>query len=177
MAMYRLLFLFFVTLFVGCYTAKKATKDVIKAQTIFPKIVRNACANYYPGTDSVSRVIIYKPGRVDTVENFVEIDCGNYFIDSDFVHDTVPKIIKAKCPPSTNRIDTFFDRNYHTITDDAQTEIFRDSIINLQANTAVLLDDLTEYKANYKTALIWVGLLALLVLILFYLYGRKLFKH
>jgi hypothetical protein len=160
----------------SCYTAKKATKEVVKAQTIFPKVVRNACANYYPGTDSVSREIIYSPGRVDTFDNYVEVDCGNYFIDSVLIHDTIPKIVRAKCPPSTVRVDTFFDRNYHTITDDAKTEVFRDSIINLQTNTAVLLDDITEYKAKYKMALIWVGLLAFLVLLLFYLYGRKILK-
>ena len=131
--------IFVVMCLSSCYSAKKATKQVISAQTSYPNVVRNACALYYPSKDSLVREISYLKGKTDTFKSKpIIIDCDSVVAVNKAV---TPKTDKKKkknnnsvvvwCPPSTNTVDTFRDYSHNYYEDTKKVGILTDSIFEL----------------------------------------------
>lgn len=142
-----------VLLLSSCYTSKVAKKQVIKAQTNHPAIVASACALYYPPKDSQVINTQYIQGATDTFLQYVEIECPA-------TNDTTPgavQKIKVPCPPSTHRVDTFFDHQYHYQENTAEVESLRSRILDYEAGTASLE---TKLSTKEKTIRYLGGFLA-----------------
>lgn len=153
----------------SCYTSRVARKQVIKAQTNHPDIVASACALYYPPKDSQVISTQYIQGATDTLLQYVEVECPN-------LHDTIPgpvQKIKVPCPPSTHRVDTFIDHQYHYQENTAEVESLRSRILDYEAGTASLE---TQVSTKEKTIRYLGGLLAAFALswIVYFLIRRKL---
>lgn len=91
----------------GCYTAKQASKQVIKAHVTYPQITAKYCSEFYPTHDSV---IIKK--ELVKGETITEID--SFWVDCDSIVKNNPGVksnTKVPCPPSKNsyRVDTVYD--------------------------------------------------------------------
>lgn len=94
-----------VFLLSGCYTANKATKQVVKAQVHYPEVLAGICGDLYPPKEYRKDSIIYKPGAVVTIPGkTVYVDCNS---DSNKGKSNVP----IDCPPSTMQIDTVYSKS------------------------------------------------------------------
>lgn len=83
----------------GCYTARKATKQVVKAQAHHPEVVSELCGRLYPPVTMVKDSIVYKEGSIQYLpSDTIAIDC-----------DTVrsQSVVRIPCPPCLYRVDSF----------------------------------------------------------------------
>lgn len=136
----------------SCYTSRVARKQVIKAQTNHPEIVASACALWYPPKDSQVISTQYIQGATDTLLQYVEIECPS-------IHDTTPgavQKIKVPCPPSTHRVDTFVDHQYHYQENTAEVESLSSRIRDYEYGKATLETKLSakQKTIRYLTALV-----------------------
>jgi hypothetical protein len=97
----------------GCYTAKKATKQIAKAQAIHPEVVAGACISYYPTKDSIVERKIYLPGKVVTLPGkTITINCDSIVAAAKSTPSNSTlvssKSVSVPCPPSTHQVDTFY---------------------------------------------------------------------
>ncbi len=99
----------------GCYTTKKATKQVAKAQAIHPEVVASACISYYPTKDSIVERTVYLPGKIDTIPGkTITINCDSIVAAAKSKSTTSSgtlvssKSVSVPCPPSTHQVDTFY---------------------------------------------------------------------
>lgn len=83
----------------GCYTEKRAAKDVVRAHVEYPNITAGYCGKWYPIRIYDSTRIEYRPGDVKYIPgDTVVVDC-----------DTAKtKIVKVPCPPQIVRVDTLY---------------------------------------------------------------------
>lgn len=149
----------------SCYTSKKATKDIVKAQTSYPSVVAKACLSYYPTKDSIAYVEKFLPGKTDTVENYIDVECPPSLLDT----VKVPYIVRAKCPPSIIRVDTVVNETFNYYEDTRKITVFIDSLVVLKEKNTKLEVERKLYKQrsfNYLRILI-ITALAIILYILF----------
>lgn len=94
----RLISLLILMILSSCYTDRKATKQVVKAHAIKPKITANLCNSFYPVKDSIVKESIFIEGKHDTITNLVTDTLINK--DTTIIINNVYKYI--------NRTDTLF---------------------------------------------------------------------
>lgn len=115
----------------SCYSPKKATRQVLKAQTYHPEVVAKACADLFPIKETTVTKIVTKEGKTDTVANYVLVDCDSV-VKSD--GGKLRHQIRIPCPPSLTRVDT----------------VEKDRLV-IQENTA-RVSQLTTEKQNERDA-------------------------
>lgn len=97
-----------IALLASCYTERKASRQVVKAQADYPGLVGGLCSDFYPPIESIKEKIVHLPGEVQIIPgNTVTIDC-----------DTVrgQSIVRVPCPPSTRQVDTLYrDREIQAV--------------------------------------------------------------
>lgn len=155
----------FLLLLVGCYTAKKAEKDINKIQEKHPQVLAKKAASLYP--------IKY---HIDSSEFVNYLEQINIKIDSMLVKDTIIDTIKFY--PSCEKVKKELRNSYKFIKGLQQTlnnipqviEYREDSakIYLCQSEYNKLSKDRDKYRNRYelfKTICIWILVFLILSLI------------
>lgn len=98
----------------GCYSEKRATRQVVRAQATYPSVVAGNCGEWYPPLESTKEVVKYKPGiPVVGPTKYVTVDCDSV-VEANKGKGTANQGTPSKrntvtipCPPDTTRVDTF----------------------------------------------------------------------
>ena len=99
----------------GCYTVKKANRQVLKAQAHFPELVAANCGNWYPPKETTVTKTEYKPGVPVYSRDTVRLDC-----DSALKAGKGGKVIKIPYPVTNERVDTFYTTRTVTVENTAK---------------------------------------------------------
>lgn len=114
------------TLFVSCYTQKKATLQVTKAQSNYPTMVAGKCALWYPPKIHDSIRTEYVQGETEYYFDTVRVDCDSLVnISRNNDNIAIPKIVYKYIKVYKPRVDTIFDHEYHTIENTAEVEMYK----------------------------------------------------
>ncbi len=108
----------FCSMLIGCYSQKKATRQLFKVQAHYPKLTAQLCSNSYPPLVQIKDSIIHLPGRVKKEKVFVTVDC-----DSILKSNTKVKTVKVPCPPSEYRTDTILVYQERQVVNKAQVAV------------------------------------------------------
>lgn len=111
----RMIYLFAFLVLSGCYTQRKAERQVLKAQTRYPEVVANDCGNWYPPKEVTVTKTEYKPGVTVYHSDTVKIDC-----DSVVKNGTGNTVVYMPCPPRSERVDTFYSTHTKTVENTAR---------------------------------------------------------
>lgn len=137
----------------GCYTPKKADKQLAKAMSEYPEKVAGVCKDEFP----------CKPGKRDTVEkvyyDLIEVECPDY---PDAVHDTIRdtlkqesiRIVKVKVPVQGK--ETIITQY---LVDSALVKFW-------QSNYQKWQKESDKWQSKYKSRMNWVWALIALCVIL-----------
>lgn len=135
----------------GCYTPKKADKQLAKAMNEYPEKVAFLCKEEYP----------CKPGKTDTIEkvyyDLIEVECPDYPLPVE-IQDTVTKvetktrIVKVQVPAREVVITKY-------IVDSALVKVY-------QSKYEVCVKETDKWKYKVKSKMNWVWALLALVVIL-----------
>lgn len=99
----------------GCYTQRKAERQLLKAQARYPEIVATDCGNWYPPKELTVTKTEYKPGVTVYHSDTVTIDC-----DSVVKNSAGDNVVYLPCPPRTERVDTFYTSSVKTVENTAR---------------------------------------------------------
>jgi hypothetical protein len=99
----------------GCYSQRKAERQVLKAQTRYPEVVATDCGNWYPPKEVSVIKTEYKPGTTVYHSDTVRINC-----DSVVRRGTGDGIVYLPCPPQSERVDTFYSSSFTTVENTAR---------------------------------------------------------
>lgn len=109
---------------VGCNTQKRLAKK---------------CAALYPNSVVTKTVTEYKQGKTDTVENYVLVDCDSVVKSARISQNlaeprSLSQIakVRAPCPPSVIRVDTFNQLTTKTVTNTASFQALNDAEAGLK---------------------------------------------
>ena len=132
----------FCMMITGCYSKKKAMRQMTKAQAIHPDVVAGFCNNIYAPLDWVKDSVLFTMGNEVTVDSIV------LYIDCDTVSPAMPKIVKVPCPAYKQRIDTLLIYKEKQVVNKA-------ALVSLQAAYNELLGKYSSAKLKSKI-LLWV---------------------
>lgn len=90
-----------VIILTGCYTEKKAFRQLDKAYNTYPATTAIRCDTWFPIKWFDSTRIEYIFGDVEYIHDTIVIDCDTVKAANDGT-----KIVKAPCPPCPQRVDT-----------------------------------------------------------------------
>lgn len=139
---------------VGCYTQKKARRQVVKAQAVHPYVVSSLCGDLYPPLTLIKDSVIHKKGETlisDTL--FMTVDC-----DTVFNEVSKTKLVKVPCPHAVLRTDTIFITKERQVVNTAEIETLNKKLSDLNIESAKRE---TRYSILLKVA---IGLAAYTVL-------------
>lgn len=170
------LILFFIlwallNLLPGCYTAKKADKQISKALSHYPEKVAKIARNAFPCVETKADTIaIYK-------DSLIEIDCPDNY--QDVIHDTIiqksvtNKVVKV---PINLPVKTI----YITKIIEDSAEIFllneRAAEINRQLNDEKIRADKYQAKSERRGKLIiWLFIILAIVAVAEYMHYKNKF--
>lgn len=103
----------FITLS-GCYTERKANRQVLKAQAHYPDIVAADCGDWYPPKESTVTKTEYRPGVPVYFRDTVRVDCDSV------VRTGKQPLVTVPCPPRSIRVDTFYSVTFRTLENTAK---------------------------------------------------------
>lgn len=149
--------LFILLFFSSCYTERKATLQVAKAQALQPDVVAKACASLFPVKTKTLIEKEYIKGKTDTINNRVVIDC-----DSVIKNNTIVKIRtnKVPCPPQGVRVDTFRTKQVDTIENTAKIDLLNSK---LRKQEIEIENYRTRVKAKNRNIRIAYSIVAFLI--------------
>jgi len=118
----------------SCYTANKATKQVVKAQAYYPELVAGLFADWYPPLEFTRDSFIYIPGSTITIPSPVK------YVDCDSIAKANKKAggeekagkVPCDCPPSTKQVDTFWRVKEVQVANKAREKQLADQVEKLQ---------------------------------------------
>lgn len=149
--------LFIVAFIEGCYTQKKATKQVDRAAVFYPGVLAAKCAERFPNTitkDS-SFTDYVEGGEVvgDTVYQYINCDS---LISQEKAHNSPdkPTYYKVPCPPSRLRVDTFYTTHFLQIED--SVKIYRANALRDSTATVALKWQESTKKARHSALIGWL---------------------
>lgn len=123
-------FLVLIFSLTGCYSARKAARQVIKAQSIFPEMVAENCGLWYPPKEFTRESTRYLRGKDSVIRDTAYVDCtkpGN--IDK--------KDVLVPCN-QTIRVDTFEKEVITKVENTATIQALNNKITKLQENNTIL---------------------------------------
>jgi len=148
---YLLLILILIPELTGCYTQKKATEQVEKANDKFPAIVAKLSRDKYPCTDLLKpdTTIIYEDSII-----LVEIECPD--VPTEVIRvDTVNNVITR-----TVRVPVNMPVQIRTVTkwyeDSAKLKLFTLQVESLQADTASLRQETVKLSGKVSSRNKWL---------------------
>lgn len=110
-----IVYLYTLLLLSGCYSQRKAERQILRAQVHYPEVVANDCANWYPPKETSVTKTEYKPGLTVYHTDTVRIDC-----DSVVKSGSENGIVYVPCPPQSVRVDTFYTSSFTTVENTAR---------------------------------------------------------
>jgi hypothetical protein len=163
----------------GCYTQKKATKAIIKAQTNYPNVVSKFCGNLYPPKDSTVTEIKYVEGEpmffTDTIlvncDSVVKAAQGDKLRGGEVVtrRAHIPQIGGSNPPPATMvkvptgksvRVDTVYREKQTYRSNKAHEDYLSGKIDSLIRGQTVTDSQLIKTRTKLR-ALMWLSLILL----------------
>lgn len=111
----NIIYLCALLLLPGCYSQRKAERQVLKAQAHYPEVVANDCGNWYPPKETSVTKTEYKPGVTVYHSDTVRIDC-----DSVIKNGAGGNVVYLPCPPQSVRVDTFYTSSFTTVENTAR---------------------------------------------------------
>lgn len=132
---YTAITLSFSMMLLGCYTERRATKQLAKIQVHHPIVVARICSRNYPPIERIKDSIVYKQGEPYEELVYVDADCDSILKSSD---KTIIKCIKVPCPTTIIQTDTLL--------------VYKEKQVVNRAKVATLEHELAELKeTNIKT--------------------------
>lgn len=98
----------------GCYTQRKAERQLVKAQARYPQIVAKDCGNWYPPKEMTVTQTEYRQGATVYHTDTLTIDC-----DSVVKNGKSNNVVSMPCPPQSERVDTFYTSRVTTVENTA----------------------------------------------------------
>lgn len=126
---YTAIALSFSMMLLGCYTEKRATKQLAKVQAHHPIVVAKVCSSNYPPIERIKDSIVYKQGEPYEELVYVEADCDSAI---NATNNTIVKRIKVPCPTTIIQTDTLL--------------VYKEKQVVNRAKVAVLEQELAELK-------------------------------
>lgn len=114
----------------ACYTPRRAARQVIKAQTVYPVIVAENCGLWYPPKEFTTTNTKYIRGKDSVIRDTSYVDCtepGNIY----------KKDVAVPCEQKV-RVDTFEKEVIKQVENTAKIEALTDKNNRLQENNAGL---------------------------------------
>lgn len=105
----------------GCYTQRKAERQLVKAQARYPQVVANDCGNWYPPKEMTVTQTEYKPGIPVYHTDTVTIDCDSV------IKNVKGGVVYMPCPPRVERVDTFYTTSVRTVENTAKITALQQS--------------------------------------------------
>ena len=126
------------------------------------------CERRFPVTENIHESVKYSEGKTDTLMQSVTIDCDSVI---KYSHDTVHSshIVKAPCPPSLYRVDTFSNTITIVRKDSAGNFLTQSELTKLRQRTADQADKISRQARiirKFTIGLVLAGLLGIVVLVL-----------
>lgn len=144
------------TLFASCYTQKKATLQVTKAQGNYPTMVAGKCALWYPPKIYDSVRTEYIQGETEYYIDTIKVDCDSVVnISRNSDNLSIPKIVYKYIKVYKPRVDTIFDHQYHTIENTARLEML---VGRLDSTNNYLIQVHEAYKTEKNNKVFWMKL-------------------
>lgn len=123
--MYKYLFLLLIFLS-SCYSQKKATFQITKAQSQYPTMVAGKCGLWYPPKIYDSIRTEYVQGETEYSFDTIRIDCDSVVNNARNAENlAVSKIVYKYIKVPKLRVDTLFDHQYHTVENTAEIEQYK----------------------------------------------------
>lgn len=137
----------------GCYTERRATRQVAKAAALQPLVVATVCAQLYPPVDSVvvRDSIHYIPGVPIITRDTVEVDCDDA--------ENAGQVVRIPCPPREVRVDTM-----HIVTEKFTNSVNRAKVAELQQRLQQAQTTADEESRKRKKLTRWIWILSAVVL-------------
>lgn len=101
----------------GCYSQRKAERQVLRAKAGYPEVVATDCGNWYPPKETTVTNTEYKPGVTVYHTDTVKVDC-----DSVVKNHAGNAVVYLPCPPQSVRVDTFYSVSVKTVENTARVE-------------------------------------------------------
>ncbi len=112
----------------GCYTGKKAQRQVIKAQSVYPEIVATLCSDMYPPLTLTKDSIVYKKGRAVMLDTlFMSIDC-----DTVIKNVYQNKVVRIPCPSTISSVDTVIITKERQVVNKARVKALGSKVRSLE---------------------------------------------
>lgn len=146
----------YLVLTAGCYTEKKANRQVVKAYAEYPDLVNHYCGQWNDPIVMTRDSFIYKPGRILHIPGktqYVEVDC-------DSVVRNAKKTAKVQIPCTTDTI-RITDTVYRSRE---STEVNRAKERALEAEVRELTIDKAKLQKAFSIAMWCVVLLGIYTL-------------
>lgn len=158
------LFIIITLIFSSCYNIKKATKDVVKAQSTYPSMVAEQCLLFYPNKERIITKIEYLKGKDSIINNTVTINCDSLLKELSQIPNPTEKEKQGKftvpCPPSTNRVDTFKVVDSVQVDDQKLLSVLYNEIAQKDKTIIDLTADVNNAKGTNKVFWWILGILA-----------------
>lgn len=139
----------------GCdifsYTARKANKQLTRAQATYPAVVAEGCGNWYPPRTETVTNTHYKQGKDSIVHDTLKVKCP------DDVNGN-PQFVYIPVPEYKSRIDTFFSEKVIEKENTAEVKALR---AQLGTEAAARVKAETQAK-DWRTGAIAAGILLLI---------------
>jgi hypothetical protein len=145
-------YLILLTLFTGCYSAKKAEKQTNKALLNYPEKVANIARNAFPCITTATDTI------VTTQFEFVEVQCPdsiikteNIFIKGDTITKVITKPVRIQVPTKTIYVNTF-------IEDSAKIKLYSFQIMGMNKTIGEQYEQIVkkDKKITAKNKELWI---------------------
>lgn len=153
-----MLFITALAMIAGCYTERRATKQVLKAENHYPEVLASICGNHFPPVEGKDSIRVYIPGKViEGKPKYITVDC-----DSLKKSESKGKG-KFPCPPCDSiKVDTIIIKITYTVVNKAKEVAQAKEIDKLHMQLTA-----TEIRRDTwrKVALIGWGIIALFIII------------
>lgn len=134
-----IILLFYIVTASGCYTQKKALRQVAKAHNTYPQVPAKFCSELYPCKDSVSMVTEYLQGEdVVFTDTLTEVF---HTIDTVTIVKWLTKTIKTT--------DTLRDVKYIQQTDKAKEKVLQADLDKLKTENTQLTDSRDNWRRYF----------------------------
>lgn len=166
------LILFSILLLSSCYTEKKATFQITKAQSNYSIVVAEKCALWYPVKPYDSVFIRYIKGETEYYFDTLRVDCDSVLTNIVKSIGSKPNVVIKAVKVPKLRVDTFYDHQYHTVENTAKTE-FLQSIISTTNNSLEVAK--SNYVSEKENRFFWMKLAIILCCYLVLKTGLRLY--
>lgn len=122
----------FSLMLLGCYTERRATKQLAKVQAHYPIVLARVCSRNYPLIERIKDSIVYKQGEPYEELVYVEADCDSVI---NATNNTIIKRIKVPCPTTIFQTDTLL--------------VYKEKQVVNHAKVAVLEQELAELRETH----------------------------